>query len=82
MHMELNRTLKKSMELYNLHNKFKNGYVYLEIQRVMYGRSPTVKVLSKQAIKKRIKNILLLWNNPNTRFAEILQPRHQVHTCS
>ena len=44
---------KHFMDLYNLHEIFKNGYVYLKIQRDVYGLLQS-GILAKNQLKDRI----------------------------
>ena len=41
------------MDLYELHDKVKNGYVYMEIQRGMYGL-PQSGILANKLLKERL----------------------------
>ena len=42
------------MNLYNLHNKVKNGFVYMQIQRGLYGL-PQSGILANKLLHKRLK---------------------------
>ena len=42
------------MNLYNLHNKVKNGFVYMQIQRGLYGL-PQSGILANKLLREQLK---------------------------
>ena len=53
MQMPINLIPQEFIDLYNLGSKVKNGYVYIEIQRGMYGL-PQAGILASELLNKRL----------------------------
>ena len=54
MKMPVDLILDNIMNLYNLHNKVKNGFVYMQIQRGLYVL-PQAGILANKLLHKRLK---------------------------
>ena len=53
MRIPVNVTPPEFMDLYNLHDKVKGGYIYMEIQMGMYGLPPS-GILADKLLKERL----------------------------
>ena len=53
MRMPINLIPQEFIDLYDLGSKVKNGYVYIEIQRGMYGL-PQAGILANKLLKERL----------------------------
>ena len=68
------------MQQYNSRHKSKNGYVYVEIRRSIYGL-PQAGAISNKVLKNKTRPTWLFWGHTHSRIMETHHTPHLLFPC-